>query len=132
VVTVGNAAEAAREALIAQVRARVEAQGQAPAAAQKKKGGCGWIIPLLIGGGLLVRCINEMDEPRAPEAPVITAPPVITPPEAFGEPPAPQPSPPPDERRRGPSRSLDNEIGAGAPVEPDAPPGQTEGGGSPR
>jgi len=131
VVAAGAAAEAAREALIAQVRARVEAAGQTPAGAQKKKGGCGWIIPLLIGGGLLVRCINEMDEPRAPDPPAIQAPPVITPPEAFGAPPVPEPAVPTPDRRRGSSRSVDNEIGAGAPEGPPASE-DSEGGGSPR
>jgi hypothetical protein len=48
-VVVGQAAEAAREQLIAAVRARVAAAGQTPPAVPgKKKGGCGWIIPFLI------------------------------------------------------------------------------------
>lgn len=112
-VQAANAAEAAREALVAQVRARVEAAGQAPAGEpQKKKGGCGWIIPLAIGGFVLARCINSLDDDRpAPSpAPTIEAPAVVEPPAAFGEAPAAAPS-----RPGRPSRSLDNQVGSGAP-----------------
>lgn len=86
--TTATAAEAAREALIAQVRARVEAAGETPAGVpQKKKGGCGWIIPVAIGGFLLVRCINNLPDETTQTT---TQPPRIEPP-AVIEPPSPLP-----------------------------------------
>lgn len=85
-----NAAEAAREALIAQVRARVEAEGQTPAGQpQKKKGGCGWVIPFIIGMFFLIRWISDLpDTPSAPPAATIEAPAVIPPPEPLPDAPA--------------------------------------------
>lgn len=138
----GSSAEAAREALIAQVRARVEAQGQTPVPStpQKKKGGCGWIIPLIIGGFMLVRCINEEIEktpvgpsPRTPpaEAPLVPAPDArdsdmpVDPP-TFGD-----PDPAPKGRRQSP-RATDNQIGSGAPEDGQAAEDGSVGGGSRR
>ena len=109
-----NAAEAAREALIAQVRARVEAQGQAPhGQPQKKKGGCGWIIPLLVGGFLLVRCIKELpnDPPPAP-GPSIEAPAAIPPPEPLPD--APEGATPPAADEPTPRRPYVIDEGEGA------------------
>jgi len=74
-----TAAEAARERLVAQVRARLEAEGQAAnAPGQKKKVGCGWIIPLLIGGFFLTRCVlGGEDEPSEP--PTVSPPAAVAP-----------------------------------------------------
>jgi hypothetical protein len=85
----GQAAEAAREQLIAAVRARVAAAGQAaPAVPGKKKGGCGWIIPFLIVMFFVIKAMLEPDaEDRSSTttAPEITAPVTIPPPQALPE-----------------------------------------------
>ena len=129
-------AEAAREALIAQVRARVAAQGQVPhTQPQKKKGGCGWIIGLIVAGFALTCCIDAMDEPDAPS---IRAPEVIPAPAPLPEgmiaPPPEEPGASVEDRPR--NRTVDNEVGAGAPpdefVAPGYPDDGSTGGGSER
>ncbi len=79
-VVVGQAAEAAREQLVAAVRARVAAAGQTPPAVPgKKKGGCGWIIPFLIVMFFVIKAMLEPDAgapstTTVPVAPGMTAP----------------------------------------------------------
>ncbi len=91
----GQAAEAAREQLIAAVRARVAAAGQTPAVPGKKKGGCGWIIPFLIGGFFVLKALfdagPEESTTTTTVVPEITAPATIPPPEALPDPAVPPP-----------------------------------------
>ncbi len=92
----GQAAEAAREQLIAAVRARVAAAGQTPPAVPgKKKGGCGWIIPFLIVMFFVIKAMLEPDSNSTTSttttpSPEISAPVPVSPSDSA---PAPQAAP---------------------------------------
>ena len=73
-------AEATRDRLAELVRARVEAEGEA----KQKKGGCGCLFPLLVGGFFLARFVwGEIEDRREappPPPPAVEAPGAVTPP----------------------------------------------------